>query len=109
MRWVAALCLAASLVGCSRGPHGLGKGACPYLRPRLIRLDNARVSGSEHDITAVAQDIGLYVKGLPAGGKAKSDRKLVTFSQALTVFSTTGSTSALDPAEGAIKRMCNVA
>jgi hypothetical protein len=80
---------ALALVACTSGPRGLGKGACPYLRPRLIRLDTDRLHlpGALPDLTALSEDVSDYVRtNLPDGGKAKSDRPLVRFSGALTAF-----------------------
>ena len=69
-----------TLVACTSGPRGLGKGACPYLRPRLIRLDTDRLHlpGSLPDVTALSEDVSDYVRtNLPDDGKAKSDQPLV--------------------------------
>jgi hypothetical protein len=97
------------LAACSGGTTGLGKAACPYLRPRLIRLDTARASQSAATISAVAQDIALYVTtNLPNGGKANSDQPLVRFSVALTAFSSGGPAPTLDSAEARIKQECAV-
>ena len=76
------------LVGCA-GTKGLGKGACPYVRPRLIRLDTDRLHlpSSLPDITAVSEDFAGYVRtNLPSGGRARSDRRLVQFSAALSGY-----------------------
>jgi hypothetical protein len=89
-RVVVVFAVAVAVAACSSGPTGLGKKACPYLRPRLIRLDHARLSLPDArplalaDINAVDQDIRLYVGGnLPDNGKGKSDQALVRFSGAL--------------------------
>jgi hypothetical protein len=106
---VAALLAGLMLVACSSGPSGLGKGACPYLRPRLIRLDAARADASTSNINAVAQDVALFVKtNLPDGGKAKSDQPLVQFSTALSAFAKGGVSGPLDAAESVIKKECAV-
>jgi hypothetical protein len=99
---------------CASGPGGLGKHACPYLRPRLIRLDAARLDGSTANVTAVQQDLRLYVRSnLPAAGKAKSDRPVVALSTALDRYVTNPADpallAALDTAESAVKRECGVA
>jgi hypothetical protein len=110
-RRLTGLAAAAVLVvpGCSTGPAGLGKHACPYLRPRLIRLDNALLAGRTADVVAVDQDLALYVKtNLPAKGKAKSDRPVVAFSHALDAYVKSADTSVLDAAEGAVKHECAV-
>lgn len=105
-----AIVAVAFLAACSSGPAGLGKQACPYLRPRIIRLDAARLVGDAGVIGAIDEDVGLYVKSnLPAGGKAKADRPVVAFSAALHAYAThRGDAVALDGAEAALKRECGV-
>jgi|SRR5665213_1731578 len=103
--------MVALLVSCSSGPAGLGKKACPYLRPRLVRLDRALVDASAPNITAVDQDLGLYLKSnLPDGAKAKSDQPLVAFSAALHQFAIgAGSAADLAAREAAVNKLCGVA
>lgn len=124
---VAAGALAAASVawvasGCSSAPKGLGKAACPYVRPRIIRLDNRTKLAADRgqagaDISAVAQDVAIYVRQLPDKGKGTHDRVLVRFSAALTRFAATPAGSgpararasaALDAAETALVRQCRV-
>lgn len=108
----AALALApilAVLSGCSSGGAGLGTGACPYVRPRLIRVDTDRADLPSRlaDLTSVAQDIGDYVRtNLPGGGRGRRDQPLVRFSAALTAYARNGGGSrlTLDPAEAALAR-----
>ena len=100
--------------GCSRGgPAGLGIRACPYVRPRLLRVDRDLLGPSSTDLGAVAQDFALYVGQLPAGGKAKADQQLVRFATALGAFTRAGATPAdsatLATAEAALKKRCGVA
>ncbi len=108
----AAAALALGLGACSHGPQGLGRHACPYLRPRLVRVDTDRADLSDParraDLAAVAQDIAIYVTQLPAGGKAAADRPLVAFSAALTRFVRDGDTAALERAEAPVRRECRV-
>ena len=108
---VAALLVVATAAACSSGPAGLGKKACPYLRPRLIRLDAARLDGNTAVLQAVQQDLRLYVRSnLPAHGTAKADRPIVGLSTALDTYVANPATSAgLDAAEAAVKRLCGVA
>ena len=99
--------------GCSRGgPAGLGIRACPYVRPRLLRVDRDLLEPSSTDLGAVALDFAIYVGQLPAGGKAKADQQLVRFAAALTAFTRAGSTAAdgatLASAEAALKKRCQV-
>jgi len=99
--------------GCSSSPQGLGRGACPYIRPRLIRLstDRLHTQDSLPDISSVAQDIGLYVQtNLPDHGKAKSDQTLVQFSTSLSQFVADGGQSAvaLDAATAKLEKECKV-
>lgn len=98
------------VAGCaSHGPAGLGRRACPYVRPRLLRIDRDRLASNPADLTSVARDIDLYVTQLPAGGKAKSDRKLAAFSAALDAYlGPAPSPSNLDAAEAQIKHLCGV-
>ena len=102
--------LAVSTAGCSSHPAGLGRKACPYLRPRLLRLDRALAAGSTNDIVAVDQDIALFVRNnLPAGGKGPADRQLAAFSTALDQFvHHAGNPADLTAAEDAVKRVCGV-
>ena len=111
-----------SLAACS-SPAGLGRKACLYLRPRLVRLDNDRAAitngeaAGAVDLPGVATDIHLYVLALPDGGKAPADRNLVAFSAALDAVAappgpaeaTPGATAELDRTEGLIHRLCAVA
>lgn len=99
--------------GCSHGgPAGLGIRACPYVRPRLLRVDRDLLEPSSADLGAVAQDFAIYVGQLPAGGKAKADQQLVRFATALGAYTRSGSTSAdgatLASAETALKKRCQV-
>jgi len=109
--------VAAAGAGCSSGPHGLGTGACPYLRPRLLRVDSDRVrlaggpAAALTDLGAVAQDLALYVTtNLPDQGRGSADRPLVGFSRALTAFVAAGGTTgpALVDAEAPVARECAV-
>jgi hypothetical protein len=95
---------AAILAGCSSGPGGLGRKACPYLRPRLVRLDRDVAQGSTADLAAVGQDVALYVSALPDGGHATADQPLVRFSAALSRRDLV----ALGPDEAAVKHECGV-
>lgn len=105
------------LAACSSGPRGLGKAACPYLRPRLIRVDTdlagvaAGRAGAADDLAAVAADLADYVKtNLPHGGKARSDRPVVTLNGALKAVARdpAGPTGALLAAERSLRRECRV-
>lgn len=99
------------LCACSRGPAGLGTKACPYVRPRLVRVDRDRLDATPADLVAVANDFDLFVGQLPAGGKAASDRQLVAFSHALDTLARSGGndgSAAFDAAEHALKRRCGV-
>lgn len=112
-RLVSGVGVLAVSAGCSRGgPAGLGVRACPYVRPRLLRVDRDLLEPSSADLGAVAQDFALYVSQLPAGGKAKADRELVRFATALGAVTRAGATSAdtaaLAQAEAALKRRCRV-
>ena len=112
-RLVSGLGALALCAGCSRaGPAGLGVRACPYVRPRLLRVDRDLLEPSSADLGAVAQDFALYVGQLPAGGKAKADQPLVRFEAALAAFTRAGSTTAdgatLASAEAALKKRCRV-
>jgi hypothetical protein len=96
-----------ALVACSSGPAGLGKGACPYVRPRLIRVDadRAKLPSGLADLTSVAEDFADYVRtNLPDGGRAHSDQVLVRFSAALTAYVREGAADgpALTQAEAAL-------
>lgn len=101
----------------SSGPAGLGRKACPYVRPRLVRVDRDRTApaGSAEattDLVSVSEDFAIYVGQLPAGGTARSDRELVTFATALRAATSDGtgsSASRLDAAEAALKHRCGVA
>ncbi|GAC1317197.1 MAG: hypothetical protein NVSMB12_14760 [Acidimicrobiales bacterium] len=113
-RWplsvVGALLLA---TGCGvRAPAGLGIKACPYVRPRLVRIDRDILQSLPADLGGVAQDFDLYVRQLPDGGRARADRQLVRFAAALRAASESGSSppdlSALAPAESALKARCKV-
>ncbi|MHB8464635.1 MAG: hypothetical protein ACYDH6_17470 [Acidimicrobiales bacterium] len=115
---VVAALIAVAAVACSSGPSGLGKKACPYVRPRLVRLDAARLglaasrAAATNSIVAVDQDMRLYIAtNVPSGGKAPSDRRLVAFSAALDQFATSFEAvgPALDRAENALKQECGVA
>ena len=116
-RAVLALLVLALLVlaACSSGPRGLGRGACPYLRPRLIRVDVDRAEAPARpaatDLGAVAADIAAYVRtNLPDGGRATSDRPLVAFSRALSAYSrdTSRSSAPLVAAERPVEAECRV-
>jgi hypothetical protein len=105
------------LTGCSSGGGGLGRKACPYVRPRVIRVDTDRLrlatapGPSLADLSAVAQDIAGYVRtNLPDHGKGKADQPLVAFSSALTTFVADHGSSgaALDGAERRLDRECHV-
>lgn len=99
-------------------PAGLGRKACPYVRPRLVRVDRDRTApaGSTEatiDLVSVSDDFAIYVGQLPAGGKARADRELVTFGSALRAVTSSpdvgGQLSArLDTAESALKHRCGV-
>lgn len=103
----------------SSGPAGLGRKACPYVRPRLVRVDRDRTApaGSAEattDLVSVSDDFAIYVSQLPAGGKARADRELVTFAAALRAATssadgTASSPSRLEAAEAALKHRCGVA
>jgi hypothetical protein len=113
VRVAAGLGLVLALIACSSGLAGLGKGACPYVRPRLIRVDTDRANlpGSLGDLRAVADDIGDYVQtNLPDGGRARSDQPLVRFSAALTAYAKGGATTPqpLESAEAALSKECAV-
>ena len=99
--------------GCSRQPAGLGLRACPYVRPRLVRIDRDVIQSATADAGAVAQDFALYVEQLPDGGKAKADRQLVRFAAALRAATQPGADhaglGALAPTESALKQRCNIA
>ena len=111
---VIAGCLAVvMLISCSSGTRGLGKGACPYVRPRLIRVDTdrAKLPAGLADLASVAQDFADYVRtNLPAGGRAHSDQVLVRFSAALSAYARTGASSpqTFDTAEAALAHECAV-
>jgi hypothetical protein len=113
LRILAALVAAAALLpACGKTP-GLGRGACPYVRPRLIRLDTDKLHlpGSLPDIKAVSEDIGDFVStNLPNGGKDKGDQVLVRFSAALDRYVAGGATgnATLAPAEAALEHECKV-
>lgn len=112
-RLVAVVGVLAVCAGCSRaGPAGLGMRACPYVRPRLLRVDRDLLEASSADLAAVAQDFALYVGQLPAGGRAKADQPLVRFATALGAVTRAGGTSTdgttLASAEAALKRRCRV-
>lgn len=114
---VTVLAAMAFATGCSSAPAGLGRRACPYLRPRLVRLDRDRTAlptdpAAAADVASVAQDIALYVQQLPAGGRSRADQPLVRFSAALDRFAVappaTGSATNLQAPERSIKRVCGV-
>ena len=110
----AVVAMAALLLGaCGSTPKGLGKAACPYVRPRLVRLaTDLAGNGPPGDIAAVAQDFAAYVEtNLPDGGKRKNDQPLVTFSQALTVYVATPTPAlrtGLDNATAALQKECHI-
>jgi hypothetical protein len=112
----AVLIVAAVGAGCSSGSHGLGKGACRYLRPRLVRIDADRLhlastpAAALTDLRGVAEDLALYVTtNLPDHGKGSADQPLVRFSQALTAFVAAGGTTgpALQSAETPVDHECS--
>jgi len=108
---VALALLALGLGACSHGPAGLGAKACPYIRPRLVRVDRDRLEATPADMVAVANDVDLYVTQLPAGGKAHADGQLVRFSHALDALTRTpgpATATAFDAAERALKQRCGV-
>ncbi|GAC1588609.1 MAG: hypothetical protein NVS3B21_04490 [Acidimicrobiales bacterium] len=102
----------------SGGPTGLGRKACPYVRPRLVRVDRDRTApaGSTEattDLVSVSDDFAIYVGQLPAGGKARADRELVTFASALRAVTSSPDVGGqlparLDTAEAALKHRCGV-
>ncbi|GAC1537739.1 MAG: hypothetical protein NVS3B12_22060 [Acidimicrobiales bacterium] len=120
MPGVGAGCVIALVLGAcgSSGPAGLGRKACPYVRPRLVRVDRDRTqsAGSADataDLVSVSEDFAIYVHQLPADGKAHADRELVAFAAALRTSATSpdvggASTSRLDHAESALKHRCGV-
>jgi len=90
------------LTACSGATPGLGRGACPYMRPRILRLDAALATGNTATIAALDQDLGQYVKtNLPDGGKRKSDQPVVILSTALH-----GPVAGIPAAEVPIKHEC---
>jgi hypothetical protein len=107
-RLAALLGVAVMTAGC--GSPGLGKKACPYLRPRIHRLDAAFAAlpapSAEANLQAVTQDIGIYVSQLPDRGKAKRDQPLVQFSVALNGFP--ANVARITAAEAAVKRECAI-
>jgi len=117
-RLVAAIAIVAVVgAGCASGSHGLGKRACPYLRPRLARIETDRLhlttgrAASLTDLRAVSEDLALYVtSNLPDQGRGSADRPLVTFSRALTAFVAGGgtSTTTLQSAEAPVAHECSV-
>jgi len=109
--------VAALSAGCSSGSHGLGKGACPYLRPRLVRIDTDRLqltttpAAALTDLRGVAEDLALYVTtNLPDRGRGSADRPLIRFSRALTAFVAAGGTPSapLQSSEAPVTRECTV-
>jgi len=117
----AVLVAAGAVPACSVGRSGLGARACPYLRPRLVRLDRDQAAlrrgspGAPADIAAVAQDVALYVGQLPDAGAAAADRSLVRLSHALDAVvaapeaaASVVATGELATAELAVKRRCGV-
>ena len=111
----AVVALLGAVGACSSGPRGLGRGACPYVRPRLIRLggDRLHTAADLPDIATLSQDVGLYVQtDLPAGGRARSDQALVHFSRALAAFVAGQGqgppVATLDAATAALQRECRV-
>lgn len=103
--------LALGLGACSR-PVGLGAKACPYVRPRLVRVDRDRLEATPADLVAVATDFDVYITQLPDGGKGGSDRQLLRFSHALDALTRApgpATTSAFDAAERALKQRCGIA
>src|SRR5437588_3589850 len=107
---VALAVLALGLGACSR-PVGLGAKACPYVRPRLVRVDRDRLEATPADLVAVATDFDLYVAQLPGGGKGHSDAQLVRFSAALDALTRApgpATTTSFDGAERALKQRCGV-
>jgi hypothetical protein len=115
-RLVAAVVIVAAVgAGCSSSSHGLGKGACRYLRPRLIRVDTDRLhlattpAAALTDLRAVAEDLAAYVTtNLPDHGRGSADQPLIHFSQALTAFVAAGgtTTAALQSAEAPVDHEC---
>jgi hypothetical protein len=107
--------VAAVGAGCSSSSHGLGKGACRYLRPRLIRVDTDQLhlattpASALADLKAVSEDLALYVtSNLPDHGKGSADQPLVHFSQALTAFVAGGTSRAtLQSAEAPVAHECS--
>ncbi|GAC1311427.1 MAG: hypothetical protein NVSMB16_08190 [Acidimicrobiales bacterium] len=118
---IGAGCIVALVLGgCgSSGPAGLGRKACPYIRPRLVRIDRDRTQpagGTEAtaDLVSVSEDFAIYVRQLPAGGHTRADRELVTFAAALRASTTSpdvggASAARLETAESALKHRCGVA
>ena len=100
--------------GCTiHSPAGQGVKACPYVRPRLVRVDRDLLQSIPTDLGAVAQDFDLYVRQLPDGGRGRADRQLVRFAEALRAASRPGASpadkAALAPAESSLKARCKVA